>query len=103
MKTSVAFSQALCYNIISKGAMTPAHESMEGGKEMQKVIPLKIEEGRLSLSQDVLPETWLDEPIGAVVKSYVILIKPQSLSQKVRGIVKKCLSYEELDELYSQR
>jgi hypothetical protein len=76
---------------------------VEGGEEMQKVIPLKLEEGRLSLSQDVLPETWLDEPIGAVVKSHVILIKPRSLSQKVRGIVKKHLSYEELDELYSQR
>jgi len=34
---------------------------------------------------------------------YGILIKPRSLSQKVRGIVKKRLSYEELDELYSQR
>jgi hypothetical protein len=70
---------------------------------MQKVIPLKIKDGRLSLSQDVLPETWFEEPIEAVVKSYGILIKPRSLSQKVRGIVKKRLSYEELDELYSQR
>ena len=70
---------------------------------MQKVIPLKIEDGRLSLSQDVLPETWFEEPIEAVVKSYGILIKPRPLSQKVRGIVKKRLSYEELDELYSQR
>ena len=70
---------------------------------MQKVIPLKIEDGRLSLSQDVLPETWFEEPIEAVVKSYGILIKPRSLSQKVQGIVKKRLSYEELDELYSQR
>lgn len=70
---------------------------------MQKVIPLKIEDGRLSLSQDVLPETWFEEPIEAVVKSYGILIKPRSLSQKVRGIVKKRLSYEELDELCSQR
>jgi hypothetical protein len=76
---------------------------VEGGEEMQKVIPLKVEKGRLSLSQDVLPETWLDGPIEAIVKSYAILIKPQSLSQKVRGIVKKNLSYEELDELYSQR
>ena len=59
---------------------------------MQKVIPLKIEDGRLSLSQDVLPETWFEEPIEAVVKSYGILIKPRSLSQRVRGIVKKRLS-----------
>lgn len=70
---------------------------------MQKVIPLKVEKGRLSLSQDVLPETWLDEPIEAIVKSYTILIKPRSLSERVRGIVRKRLSYEELDELYSQR
>jgi hypothetical protein len=70
---------------------------------MQKVIPLKIEDGRLSVSQDVLSETWFEEPIEAVVKSYGILIKPRSLSHKVRGIVKKRLSYEELDELYSQR
>lgn len=70
---------------------------------MQKVIPLKIEDGKLSLGQDVLPETWSEEPIEAVVKSYGILIKPRSLSQKVRGIVKKRLSYEELDELYRQR
>jgi len=70
---------------------------------MQKVIPLKIEDGKLSLGQDVLPETWSEEPIEAVVKNYGILIKPRSLSQKVREIVKKRLSYEELDELYSQR
>ncbi|MBC8248691.1 MAG: hypothetical protein H8E90_03340 [Anaerolineales bacterium] len=70
---------------------------------MQKVIPLKIKNGKLSLGQDVLPGTWLDEPIEAVVKSYAILIKPHSLSQKVRGIVKKRLSYGELNELYSQR
>ena len=70
---------------------------------MQKIVPLRIKDGGLFLDQNVLPETWLDEPIEAIVKSYAILIKPQSLSQKVRGIVKKRLSYEELDELYSQR
>jgi hypothetical protein len=70
---------------------------------MQKTIPLRIEDGRISLDQDMLPKVWLDEPIEAVVKTYGILIKPRSLSQKVRGIVKKRLSYKELDELYSQR
>jgi hypothetical protein len=70
---------------------------------MQKTISLRIEDGRISLDQDMLPKVWLDEPIEAVVKTYGILIKPRSLSQKVRGIVKKRLSYEELDELYSQR
>ena len=70
---------------------------------MQKVVPLKIEDGRLSLSQDVLPEDWLEEPIEAVVKNYGILIKPKSLSHRLRGIVERRLSYELLDELYSQR
>lgn len=70
---------------------------------MQKVIPLRIEDGRISLDQAMLPEVWLDEPIEAVVKSYGILIKPRSLSQRLRGIVEKRLPYEELDELYSQR
>ena len=70
---------------------------------MQKVIPLRIEDGRISLDQAMLPEVWLDEPIEAVVKSYGILIKPKSLSQRLRGIVEKRLLYEALDELYSQR
>lgn len=46
----------------------------------------------------MLPGVWLDEPIEAVVKSYGVLIKPTSLSQKLRGIVEKRLSYEELDD-----
>ena len=70
---------------------------------MQKVIPLTIENGRISLDQAMLPDVWLDEPIEAVVKNYGILIKPRSLSQRLRGIVQKRLSYEELDKLYSQR
>ena len=39
---------------------------------MQKVIPLKIEDGRLPLSQDVLPETWLDEPIFVDANIFLI-------------------------------
>jgi len=67
---------------------------------MQKVVPLRIENGKLFLHQDVLPETWSDEPLEAIVKNHTILIKPRSLSEKMRGIVKTHLSYEELDELY---
>jgi len=70
---------------------------------MQRIIPLKIEDGRLSLDQSVLPKTWRSEPIEAIVRDYGILIKPRFLSLKTRGIVKKRLAYEELDELYSQR
>ncbi len=70
---------------------------------MQQVIPLKVENGWISLSQDMLPKIWLDQPIEAVLKSYGILIKPKSLSQRMRGIVEPRLSHEELDQLYVQR
>ncbi len=70
---------------------------------MQTVIPLKIENGWVSLEQDMLPKIWLDESIEAVLKSYGILIKPISLSDRTRGIVERRLSYEELDQLYSDR
>ena len=70
---------------------------------MQTVIPLKMEDGRISFDQSVLPSIWLDEPVEAILKSYGILIKPKSWSDKARGVVTKRLSYRELDELYSQR
>ena len=70
---------------------------------MQTVIPLKMEDGRISFDQNVLPSLWLDEPVEAVLKSHGILIKPKSWSGRTRGIVDKRLTYQELDELYSQR
>jgi hypothetical protein len=70
---------------------------------MQTVIPLKVENGWISLEQVMLPKVWHNEPIEAIVKGYDILIKPKSLSQQTRGIVEQRLSYEELDEQYSQR
>lgn len=48
---------------------------------MQKIIPSRIEDGRISLDQDMLPKAWLDQPIEAVVKSYGILIKPRSFAE----------------------
>lgn len=70
---------------------------------MQTVIPLKTENGRISFDQNALPSVWLNEPVEAVLKSYGILIKPKSWSGKTRGVVAKHLTYQELDELYSQR
>ena len=49
----------------------------------------------------MLPEVWLNEPIEAMLKSYGILIKPKSSSEKTRGIVAKRLSYTDHDDLYS--
>ena len=72
------------------------------GKE-DVVVSLKIEAGRLSLGQEMLPAVWRDDPLEAVVRIYGILIKPCSLTQKVRGVVGNRLSYSQLEELYSQR
>jgi len=74
-----------------------------GDVTVQTVIPLKTENGRISFDQNALPSIWLDEPIEAVLKNYGILIKPKSWSGKTRGIVTKRLTYQELDEIYSQR
>jgi len=70
---------------------------------MQTVIPLKIENGWVSLEQNMLPKIWLNEPIEAIVKNYGILIKPISLSDRTRGIVERHLSYDELEQRYGER
>jgi len=51
-----------------------------------------------------IPKALLDEleieEVTVEVKKHRILIKPKSLTRKVRGIVKSRLTVKELDELY---
>ncbi|MGB9776702.1 MAG: hypothetical protein ACPLYD_09815 [Anaerolineae bacterium] len=70
---------------------------------MPKVVQLKVKEGELSLSQEMLREASLEDAVAAVVREHLILLKPPSLSAKMRGVAKKRLSYSELQELYIQR
>lgn len=70
---------------------------------MPKVIQLKVKDGELSLSRDMLREALLEDAVAAVVREHLILLKPPSLSARMRGVTKKRLSYRELEELYAQR
>ena len=70
------------------------------GRVMQKVIQLQVKDGELSLSRDMLSEASLEDTVSAVVTEHLILLKPPSLSARMRGVTKKRLSYRELEELY---
>jgi len=70
---------------------------------MPRVVQLQVKDGELSLSRDMLREASLEDSVTAVVREHLILIKPSSLSAKARGVVRKRLSYRELQELYVQR
>jgi len=70
---------------------------------MPRVVQLQVKDGELSLSRDILREASLEDSVTAVVREHLILLKPSSLSAKARGVVRKRLSYRELQELYVQR
>ncbi len=70
---------------------------------MPKVVQLKVKNGELSLSQEMLREASLEDTVSAVVREHLILLKPPSLTARMRGVVRKRLSYRELQELYMQR
>ncbi|RLC55302.1 MAG: hypothetical protein DRI80_18015 [Chloroflexota bacterium] len=70
---------------------------------MQRVVQLEVKDGELSLSRDMLREASLEDAVAAVVREHLILLKPLSLSARMRGVAKKRLSYRELEELYAQR
>jgi len=70
---------------------------------MPKVIQLKVQDGELSLSRDMLREALLEDAVAAVVRENLILLKLPSLSAKMRGVIRKRLTYRELEELYTQR
>jgi len=70
---------------------------------MSKVILLRTENNRLFIDQKMLPSSWSEGPVEGIVKHHLILLKPVSLSQRMRGVVKQLLSYEQLEEIYSQR
>jgi len=70
---------------------------------MPRVVQLQVKDGELSLSREILREASLEDAVTAVVREHLILLKPSSLSAKARGVVRKRLSYRELQELYVQR
>lgn len=68
-----------------------------------RAIYKEIEKG-LTIPSELLKEADLGKDISILVKPNLILIKPKSLTEKYRGIVKDAsLSMQELDEIYYQK
>ncbi|NOR60610.1 MAG: hypothetical protein GQ469_08290 [Methanosarcinales archaeon] len=55
----------------------------------------------LTISRHLLDNVGVGDEIDIITKDHMIIIKPKSMTDRVRGIVKKSnLTVEELDELY---
>lgn len=55
----------------------------------------------LSISHGFLERAGLGDEVEVFARDHTIIIKPKSMTDRVRGIVKKSpLNIEELDELY---
>lgn len=55
----------------------------------------------ITISRHLLENVGVVDEIDIITKDHMIIIKPKSITDRVRGIVKKSnLTVEELDELY---
>ena len=55
----------------------------------------------LTIPRHLLKNVGVGDEIDIITKGHMIIIKPKSMTDRVRGIVKKSnLTVEELDELY---
>ena len=70
---------------------------------MKSNMTLREKEG-LTISPELIREADLGTSVFVVVKRHLIIIKPKSLTEKLRGVVKNAaVSLKELDELYFQK
>ena len=70
---------------------------------MEKVIQLQIQNNTLLLDRGILQEASLEGMVTVIVRDSTIIVKPVSLTEKMRGLVERKLSYRELDEIYTKR
>ena len=70
---------------------------------MEKVIQLQIQNNTLLLDRGILQEASLEGMVTVIVRDSTIIVKPASLTEKMRGLVERKLSYRELDEIYTKR
>jgi len=70
---------------------------------VEKVIQLQIQNNTLLLDRGILQEASLEGWVTVIVRDSTILVKPASLTEKMRGLVERKLSYRELDEIYAKR
>ena len=68
---------------------------------MDAVKDYRLTHNGLTISRNFLENAGVGDEIDVVTKDHTIVIKPKSLTDKVRGIVKgSTLTVENLDELY---
>jgi bifunctional DNA-binding transcriptional regulator/antitoxin component of YhaV-PrlF toxin-antitoxin module len=66
-------------------------------------IEKKVTEEGLLIPLDTLKRLGLEKDIEVLTKKHSIIIKPKSLTNRVRGLVKGTpLSSEELEEIYHE-
>jgi len=70
---------------------------------MEKVIQLQIQNNALLLDRSILQKASLEGWVTVIVRDNTILVKPASLTERMRGLVERKLSYRELDEIYAWR
>jgi len=70
---------------------------------VEKVIQLQIQNNTLLLDRGILQEASLEGMVTVIVRDSTIIVKPASLTEKMRGLVERKLSYRELDEIYAKR
>ena len=64
---------------------------------------LEIQDNTLLLDRGILQEASLEGMVTVIVRDSTIIVKPASLTEKMRGLVERKLSYRELDEIYAKR
>ncbi len=68
---------------------------------MEAVKGYELTKKGLSISHSLLESTGLGEEVEVLTRDHTIIIKSKSMTDRVRGIVKKSpLTVEDLDELY---
>ncbi len=68
---------------------------------MEAVKGYELTKKGLSISHSLLESTGLREEVEVLTRDHTIIIKSKSMTDRVRGIVKKSpLTVENLDELY---
>ncbi len=68
---------------------------------MEDIKDYQMKKDGLIISRDLLQRAGIGEEVDVFTKDHTIIIKPRSMTDKVRGIVKKTsLTMENLDEIY---
>lgn len=65
------------------------------------MVEIEVKEGGIFIPKRLLEELEIGDA-EVVLKEHEILVKPKSLTRKLKGLVKTRLTLRELDELYTE-